>query len=552
MFIQQVKGNLKGGIEQFQKLYPYTLIVGRNGHGKSTIVNIVELLLGGFATDVMGRSLVRKPSDLIVLKGEGLPKSTLKLQGILSDGSPLSYELRETEKGAGKPKHLGPQGMTVRFPFQEVKENLVGSAENARKWLAQQLPIENYIEVSAELRELIYFHQENNRSATLVDVLEIIKEGAKRKVKDAKLAISSAEKAMDMLGKEVEIIDKSEVDALQTESDLLLNRIMAASKSVSNDEIDNILKEIKALEHGIESVLQEILLLGNVQPLSDVEKSEIAKLDHLKAVIEINSHREKCFVCDNHLDGRALTTQQVQGLLDRVADRVKQCRKKDELIAHREQGLKDLQRLKTKHGEMLERQAGFRHENKDQLQIQYTEIRRRYENAKQQYDAMNRIKRLKDTISSEEKVIEENKALAVHAEQQISEAIKQAIEVFCQRVSKYLPNDYRFIMDLGENHCRIGLHIFGNDCYAVSGAEWVMMILAIASATTSISDENGDIQTNVLNVFIPEERAYDAVTLSEMMNALSNAPGQVILTSTIKPIETSTEWEVIEVFKIPF
>lgn len=546
MYLTKVKGNLKGGIIDYQDLYPKTIIVGRNGHGKSTIVNIVELLLGGFATDVMGRALVRKPADLIVLKGEGMPKATLKLQGVLSDGSPLQYELRQTEKGAGRPKHLGPQGVTVRFPFQEVKENLVGSADNARKWLAQQLPIENYLEVSNELRDLIYFHQENNSNATLVDILNIIKDGAKRKIKDAKSNIKSAEKAIEMLGKDVTPIEKAEVEDWKAESDLLLQRIMSASTGVTSEQLDGLVKDIESLEQGVESVLQEILLLGDVQPLSDVEKSEIAKLEHLKAVIEINAHREKCFVCDNHLDGRALTITQVQGLLNRVADRTKKCRKKDELITLRERGLKDLQRLKSKHGEMLERQAGFRHENKDQLQLQYTDVRRKYENAKQQFDAFNRIKRLKDTILKEEKVIEENKELADHAEQQVSEAIKQAIAAFTDRVSKYLPESYKFIMDLTDNYCRIGLHTIGRDCYAVSGAEWVMMILAIAAST--IDDEN----ESIMNVFIPEERAYDEQTLSEMMSALSNAPGQVILTSTITLADTPTDWETVVVEKIPF
>lgn len=546
MYLKKVKGNLKGGLPDYQELYQKTLIFGRNGHGKSTIVNIVELLLGGFATDVMGRSLVRKPADLIVLKGEGLPKATLKLQGVLSDGSTLQYELRQTEKGAGRPKHLGPQGITVRFPFQEVKENLTGSAETARKWLSQQLPIENYLEVSDALREQIYFHQENDRNATLVDVLEIIKDGAKRKIKEAKSSIKSAEKAIEMLGKDVTPIEDSFVDGLKSESDLILERLLSASQTVQQSELDELQRQINSLEQGIESVLQEILLLGDVQPLSDVEKSEIAKLEHLKAVIQINTHRDKCFVCDNHLDGRALTITQVQNLLDRVSERVEQCKKKNQIIAHRERGLKELQQLKSKYGQLLERQAGFQHDNKDQLQKQYTETRRQYEDAKRQLDAFNRIKSLKETIESENKTIEENKDFAAHAEQQVSEAIKQAVSVFCDRVTKFLPDAYQFIMSITDNYCRIGLHTVGRDCYAVSGAEWVMMILAIASATTD--DEN----ETIMNVFIPEERAYDSTTLSEMMEALSNAPGQVILTSTISLSETPTGWETVEVSKIPF
>ena len=102
MHLQKIKGNIKGGIPEYINLSPKTVIWGENGSGKSTITNAIELVCGGFASDVMGREIVRRPSDLIVLKGSGLPKQTLKIQGELSNGTQLSYELRKTEKGAGK------------------------------------------------------------------------------------------------------------------------------------------------------------------------------------------------------------------------------------------------------------------------------------------------------------------------------------------------------------------------------------------------------------------------------------------------------------------
>ncbi len=61
---------------------------------------------------------------------------------------------------------------------------------------------------------------------------------------------------------------------------------------------------------------------------------------------------------------------------------------------------------------------------------------------------------------------------------------------------------------------------------ALSGAEWARLTLAIACAAS----EN----TPGLRVFTPEERAFDPATLRDVMVALAEAPGQVLITSPIK------------------
>ena len=61
---------------------------------------------------------------------------------------------------------------------------------------------------------------------------------------------------------------------------------------------------------------------------------------------------------------------------------------------------------------------------------------------------------------------------------------------------------------------------------ALSGAEWARLTLAIACAASEGMDG--------LRVFTPEERAFDPATLRDVMAALSEAPGQVIITSPVK------------------
>jgi ribosomal protein S18 len=381
-----------------------------------------------------------------------------------------------------------------------------------------------------------------------LDILDIIKENSKRKIKDAKSAIKSSEKAIDLIGKEIQSVDKTHVEELKCESDLLLERIMAASNTVSKEELDVLEKSIVDLQSSVDSVLTEISNIGDVQPLNDNEKAEIEKLMALRKIVLVNEHRDTCFVCDNSLQlGNPLSVDQIDRVLGGIQERLDKLKKRDEIIAHHDSGVRELKRMKAKYGQMLERQAGFTHENKDALQEQYRKVRMEYENANQQLLDSNRVLKLRQQIADNQKIVDDNAELAKHAEQQISEAIKQAQDVFCDRVTKYLPKEQssEFIMDLSDNHCRIGLKVLGVDCYAVSGAEWVIMVLAIAAAI------NED-QENVLNVFIPEERAYDPFTLESMMKSLANVQGQVFLTSTITPNTVPDGWEAIERFKIPF
>jgi hypothetical protein len=75
---------------------------------------------------------------------------------------------------------------------------------------------------------------------------------------------------------------------------------------------------------------------------------------------------------------------------------------------------------------------------------------------------------------------------------------------------------------------------------ALSGAEWARLTLALGCATFKAD-------ATVLAIFTPEERAFDPETLAAVMNALSNAPGQVILQSPHSPSNTyRPEWRVVD------
>ena len=68
MYIKHVQGSIKSGVET--ELGYRTLIVGPNGSGKSSIINALELVLCGYATDIAGRAIVKKTTDLMTLSND--------------------------------------------------------------------------------------------------------------------------------------------------------------------------------------------------------------------------------------------------------------------------------------------------------------------------------------------------------------------------------------------------------------------------------------------------------------------------------------------------
>jgi len=120
-----------------------------------------------------------------------------------------------------------------------------------------------------------------------------------------------------------------------------------------------------------------------------------------------------------------------------------------------------------------------------------------------------------------------------------------AVASFTARVQAFLPAADVFQLQLrddkGKPTCDFGFMRDGELHTAVSGAEWVRLQLALTCAVVTPDP-------NKLVVITPEERAFDPATLREVMVALADAPGQVILTSPIKPKGAKPKgWTIIDV-----
>lgn len=123
----------------------HTLIVGRTGSGKSTLINALEFALTGAASDIAGRALVKDEGVLIRLAPNGGPR--LFAKATFSDGGVASREIVRTATGKvkkpgskGAPAPVIPPGMDPDkvFPLRDVLEGLTGAPATARRFLLSQ------------------------------------------------------------------------------------------------------------------------------------------------------------------------------------------------------------------------------------------------------------------------------------------------------------------------------------------------------------------------------------------------------------------------------
>jgi hypothetical protein len=142
-------------------------------------------------------------------------------------------------------------------------------------------------------------------------------------------------------------------------------------------------------------------------------------------------------------------------------------------------------------------------------------------------------------IEAEERA-EEWKALKAACEFAVGVVLGKALATFIARVQQNLPDGDVFDLRLNDGDREVvqfGLARNGNLHTALSGAEWARVMGAMAEACV------GDEQFAVL---IPEERAFDPETLSDVLAAFGKTRLQVIIASPVAPKKVPKGWTVVK------
>ena len=553
IFITHITSNVKKGVDT--SLGKRTLVVGPNGAGKTSIVNSIELAMGAFATDVMGRQAIKKPGDLMVLSQDG---KTLQAVATLSDGSTASFETQKTRTGAKRPKHVNAG--SVAFPFMDVIANLTGSAAKARTWFLQRIGADLQFEAVAQCfsvpMERAYRESAFSRSQKAdnqVDLLIAVADESAKKGRAARTEAQVLHRLREEKGNrqsELPPTDQKIVELREAETEAMQAYNAYSSQGGATPEMaeqariqaTQTVLVLKEHEKEYEGLLKEYNSLDHTSSDGSQQNWKLVEIRRtLLPSIELHAKMglAQCLVCEQgqaDFARRRDTLKEANAKSDRIfklTDQMGEYRNKIASQRENAQGAIDRwqQMEKNKVETCPQKAESFRLHHQ-----QMVDQRLRAQQARAEWKDLNQ---LTDRIAEKEEQEKAAKDLAKACQNVIKRLLQASIKQFEEKVCAYLPGDEAFGLEVDQksDSCRFGIRRGTRLISALSGAEWARVITAIGCATVNGAE---------LSLFMPEERAFDPDTLCGVMDALSTAPGQVVLTSTVRPTQDNSDWTIID------
>jgi DNA repair exonuclease SbcCD ATPase subunit len=557
MHIKHVHTNAKVGanVEVGEK----TLIVGRNGSGKSTVINAVELALTSRVSDIAGRTDVAREADVMQLAPQGEP---LLAEVTFDTGADASYRVEGSTAKAKKAVAKRPVGIDHDevLPIRTLREAVLGSPTTARKFLLSKVAGDV---TRDEIADLLPTEDAKSRWAKSVsslsqsisapDALVMTLEKASSAQREATASAKAAREAAKLVGGgRAAPPSKKEV----------------AEATKARDEAREVLKKVQLSQNvhlhrtRLASEL-EVAAKAAEKAIADTAfaKAELANLPEVTAPHPVFPHVEhvmeaciaeggECIVCtaggkvtQADLDyvraalvDFAATTKQREGLVRTVA----------KLEAIEEAALRRVEDIESQLAPSPASEAAA-DANADVLGVTEAEATTALNTAdaklsdlKLVADAWASAKKAEGTAQEKEREAEDWKAFKAACEDAIGIVLGQAVKSFVEKVQSNLPPTDTFdlrLIDGDREVVQFGLVRDGHLHTALSGAEWARVVAAMAEACVG-----GDKYA----CLIPEERAFDPETLTDVLVAFGRTKHQVFLASPVMPSSVPAGWTVIE------
>ena len=263
-------------------------------------------------------------------------------------------------------------------------------------------------------------------------------------------------------------------------------------------------------------------------------------LEHLLPVIEHSLIEEECLACggsapsaETHLEIKLFFTQAHAGRVeyDALTAEVKKLS---------EDAVSELSLLDSLESHIREL------ESKSPESIDFTKLTKDYDSAefalsdlRSARNAWAAVQKAEASAIDADRQQLEWKALKEACESAMAMTLEKALTTFIAKVQSYLPKTDTFDLRLRDGDREVVQFGFIRDGAlhtALSGAEWARVMAAMASAC---------VPEGQYACIIPEERAFDATTLKDVLTALGTSPHQVILTSPVAPRSVPKGWTVV-------
>ena len=553
--ISHIFSNIKKGVDS--ELGPKTLVVGPNGAGKTSLINAIELALCQQVTDLVGKSVVKRPSDLIRLTSD----KKLEVQCSLADGKIVEVQMNRTSTGASKPKVKGK--IKGCMPYLEVRNALSGSVEGLRDWLMTQgmggsVVRKDILDLLPAEHHIAYKRAVGRRRLPELVLLRNAIESNKEAIRACRDEMRTGEKAIDhisgTLGREPTVGDLTKAatahNRIKEVADHLAEKwVKHVSFRVTPEEIASLRQQavasIRELQ-GLEEQLNRVVAATHLSP--GVTKQELFALKLREEIKRMCAyHLEKqakgCLVCGGELGDLSAKIEMLEqantDLREIVALHEKADALEAQIMAYRKEARKLVAELQTKEKVIAGAGTPPTKERVTEARETASEAQRVHDQLLFRAEQWGKLRQDRDVLEGLKERLETLKEYGKALGAVGTGVLEGAKSSFITKVQSYLPSSFEFGFVLEEKSAQIGMLENGVLRTALSGAEWATMIMALTAATV-----NGNYDTVVVT---PEERAFDPQTLSGVMTALQTSEFQVILTSTVAPTTVPEGWTVVEV-----
>jgi len=545
MHIKKVAGNVKKGCEV--EIGQKTLIVGPNGSGKSTIVNTVELALTGRAGDIAGRVDIAREVDVMSLAKDGAKVLSAMVE--FDDESISGYHTEGSTAKAKKAVAQRPAAVEHDdvLPIRTMREALLGSPATARKYLLSKIATTTYGDVEGLIPQPLVprFKQCMPVNVPVADGLVAAIEYAAKAARDSTSDAKTQREAAKLVsGGRGAPPNDTEIKAAQTalrEAREALSEIedsLNTSDSLAKAESDLTRVESVADEAATKLAAARAALDAAAKP-----PTLNPLLSHVCFVMDESVHAGECLACG----GPAPTKAMADEVSAAIADTVKAQKLYGTLVnavtgaeAFASATIEALDRAEQTVAKL--RGSGPQHTEDDLFAAEkaVTAAEQKLMDLKGSRDAWNSVQKAESAALEADRSAVEWKALKEAMENAMALTLEKSLSAFVEKVQAHLPEHDKFDLKLRDGDREVvqfGLVRDGHLHTALSGAEWARVMAAMSSAC---------VPEGKYACVIPEERAFDPVTLKEVMAALLDCEHQVILTSPVKPKSVPKGWTVIE------
>lgn len=570
-FVESIRHNVRvpGGAPVKRTLGRLTCIIGPPGSGKTSDIHALELALSGAADDVAGRNGVKTPNILgdLVESADGLTA-----HAVFSDQRESAF-LLEAKRTGGWRKPAQPRFGNA-LVYRDIEAFILKGGPGARnillRWISAGIDEEEVLaEISSRFhprwRDIVQAKAEGKRP---LEQLALVASYAKSQAAAAKREADAADKAADVLiGQRLAAPSAAELAQAQADQRKAQQALEAAVASVDVQGIDEIeerqaMQEATSAASGWRQEAERYDALADAEGRAEGQENQEPADDpeYFRAVLrvlEVSEVGGDCGVCGYALQPghphalRRWAQQNIARLeearAEEVAQRALKVREYQMKAEKARSAASEWERTEHQHRERLRRVLAAPPSalSVEEARAALAQAGEQLVELRAQAAAASKADQARRRGDEPRKRADDLTDLYGECEAAAKTLLARHVDQFSAQVRKYLPAGPTWNFEIDVNAAGGGVRVgFRRGAYLHTGwcgTEKAMLVPALACA---VADFKPLAEPALMVV---ADRAFSKARLRQMMKALAQFDGQVIVQTVLDPgVRGLSGWTRIE------